>query len=101
MKNTDDKTLLLQEKLSVQRTIMSNNRTFLSFLRTALYFMVAGLSVDNLLKIEDDIIIHITFYGFAAIIFLLGVVSFFRQRKKIHRSKHNISDAKEKLMAGE
>lgn len=90
--------MFLQEKLSVQRTVMSNSRTFLSFLRTSLYFMVAGLSVDNLLQIKDDIIIHITFYGFAGLIFVLGVISFFRQRKKIDKCRDKIHVTKAQLL---
>ena len=39
-----NKDLILREKLAIERTVMANDRTFLSFVRTALYFAIAGIS---------------------------------------------------------
>ncbi len=80
----------MDTKLSIERTIMANQRTFLSFLRTALYFLVAGLSIRNLLKMTDDNIIHFSFYGISFVIFVIGIIAFFRQNKKIRKSKKYI-----------
>ena len=50
-----NKDLILREKLALQRTILANQSTFLSFLRTSMYFLMAGLSLTNLLLIENGL----------------------------------------------
>lgn len=45
-----NKDLILRENLAIQRTIMANQTTFLSFIRTSMYFLVAGLSVQNIVQ---------------------------------------------------
>lgn len=52
-----NKDLILRERLALQRTVLANQSTFLSFLRTAMYFLIAGLSLKNSLKIENSIVI--------------------------------------------
>jgi putative membrane protein len=47
-----NKDLILREKLALQRTVMANQTTLLSFLRTAMYFLVAGISTGSLIKVE-------------------------------------------------
>ena len=46
-----NKDLILREKLALQRTVLANQSTFLAFLRTAMYFLVAGLTINNLLDL--------------------------------------------------
>lgn len=84
--------LILREKLSIERTIMANQTTFLSFLRTALYFLVAGLSIRNLLKMTDDNIIHLSFYIISGIILLIGIFNYFKQNKKIAKTRKHIGN---------
>ena len=55
-----NKDLILREKLAVQRTVMANQTTLLSFIRTSLYFLVAGLSLKSLLKLENSLLFQIT-----------------------------------------
>jgi putative membrane protein len=94
MKETVNRDLILRERLALQRTILANQTTFLSFLRTALYFAVAGLSIGNVLKIEDSALIAISFYAVAFVILLLGIVNFFKQRKMITENEKHIGDYK-------
>lgn len=72
----------LQERMSLERTVMANHRTFLSFLRTSMYFLVAGLSVKNLLGLKEDHVIHITLYAISGILLIVGIVLFFQYRRK-------------------
>lgn len=81
---------VLQEKLALQRTILANVATFLSFLRTSMYFLVAGLSVSNLLHLGESDPIHIVLYVISGIIFVLGVFTYFRHRRRIRRSSDRI-----------
>jgi putative membrane protein len=94
MKETVNKDLILRERLALQRTIVANQTTVLAFFRTAMYFFVAGLSTRNLLKIENSIIIEVSFYLIAFVILILGIVNFFKQRKMITENKKHIGDYK-------
>ena len=89
-----NKDLILRERLALQRTILANQSTFLAFLRTSMYFFIAGLSLENLLNITDSIAIEIFFFTSSFIIFLIGIINYFRQKKMIIESEKNIGDYK-------
>ena len=89
-KNSINKDLILREKLALQRTTLANQSTLLSFLRTSMYFMVAGLSIGSLLKVEHSDIIEIVFFLFAFAIFVLGLINFYKQKKSISDNKKHI-----------
>jgi putative membrane protein len=61
-----NKDLILRERLALQRTILANQSTFLAFLRTSMYFFIAGLSLESLLNMTNSIAIEIYFFGIFA-----------------------------------
>ena len=65
----------------------------------ALLGVVAGLSVKSVLKLEEDHVIHISLYAFSGIIFILGILIYFRELKKMRRYKGKIEDFKEEAKA--
>lgn len=77
MKETVNKDLILRERLALQRTTLANQITVLAFIRTAMYFFVAGLSTRNLLKIENSILIEMAFYTIAFVISKLRTTTLF------------------------
>lgn len=81
---------IVQEKLALQRTVMANQTTFLSFLRTGMYFLVAGLSMKNLLKVNHALTYEIFFYIAAGLILSIGIFNYFYQKKRIKKSKDHI-----------
>ena len=87
-----NKDLILREKLALQRTILANQTTFLSFLRTSMYFLIAGLSVKNLLEIENSILIQSGLFIVSFVILVLGVVNYFKHKKSILENKKHIGD---------
>ncbi|WP_395046457.1 DUF202 domain-containing protein [Flavobacterium sp.] len=87
-----NKDLILREKLALQRTVLANQSTFLAFLRTAMYFLIAGLSLKNVLKIENSIAIEIVLFAVSGIIFLIGIVNYFKHKKSILENKKHIGD---------
>ncbi|MGO4821206.1 MULTISPECIES: DUF202 domain-containing protein [unclassified Flavobacterium] len=94
MPNSFNKDLILRERLALQRTILANQTTFLAFLRTAMYFAVAGLSTRNLLEIKNSLLIEIAFYLISFVILVLGVINFFKHKKMISENKKHIGDYK-------
>lgn len=94
MNETVNKDLILRERLALQRTTLANQTTVLSFIRTAMYFFVAGLSTRNLLMIENSIVIEISFYTIAFVILSLGLLNFFKHRKMITENRKHIGHHK-------
>jgi putative membrane protein len=90
--NKPNKDLILREKLALQRTVLANQSTFLAFLRTAMYFLIAGLSLKNLLKIENSMIIEIALFSVSGIILIIGIVNYFKHKKSILENKKHIGD---------
>lgn len=87
-----NKDLILREKLALQRTVLANQSTFLAFLRTAMYFLIAGLSLKNVLKIENSITIEIVLFAVSGIIFIIGIVNYFKHKKSILENKKHIGN---------
>ena len=89
-----NKDLILRERLALQRTILANQSTFLAFLRTSMYFFVAGLSLESLLKIENSFIIEWFLFISSFVIFCIGVLNYFKHKKMIHQNEKHIGDYK-------
>jgi putative membrane protein len=86
--------LILREKLAIQRTILANQTTFLAFTRTSMYFLVAGVSIDNLLKFDYKYFITNSFYVISFILIATGLLNFIVQKRKIKDSEKHIGGYK-------
>jgi putative membrane protein len=82
--------LILREKLALQRTTLANQTTFLAFLRTSMYFLVAGLSVHSFLTLDIGFLIEYLLYFVSASILALGFYNYFIQKEKIKKSEIHI-----------
>ena len=90
-----NKDLVLREYLAIERTKLANETALLAYVRTGLYFLVAGSSLGHLIdsnfwRIADDPLIII-----GLIIMVIGGVRYFRLRKSIAASKKNIGSSSE------
>lgn len=85
-----NKELILRERLALQRTRLANQTTLLSFIRTSLYFLIAGLSLESLLKMGNNIVVEILFFGMAIALFIAGVYNFFKQKKAIKEGEKHV-----------
>ncbi|MBC6491686.1 DUF202 domain-containing protein [Flavihumibacter stibioxidans] len=92
--NNLNKDLILRERLALERTIMTNNTTLLAFIRTSLYFAIAGLTLNNLLSIRYGSVIEATCWSLSVIILSVGIKNYFVQKKKIKDSEKHIGDYK-------
>lgn len=89
-----NKDLILREKLAIERTNMAIDRTLLAFIRTSLYFSIAGMTINSVVKISYGQWIEILFLIISAIILVVGFVTFFQQKKKLRQNKIHIGDYK-------
>lgn len=93
--STINKDLILREKLALQRTVLANQTTLLSFLRSSMYFLIAGLSINKLLLIENGLIFQVVLYSFSFVLFTYGVINYFIHKKKIKESEIHIGNYKD------
>lgn len=89
-----NKDLILREKLAIERTDMAIDRTLLSFIRTSLYFVIAGMTVNSLIKVSYGWWLEILFWIFGMIILFIGLLKFKQQKKKLKLSQKHIGDYK-------
>lgn len=76
--------LILRDKLAVDRTILANQRTLLSYIKTGIFFISTAVGIFYL-EDEDQFGIvewSLTMVGFLA--FILGFAIYFRLRKRIN-----------------
>lgn len=96
--NQINRDLILREKLALQRTILTNQTTLLAFTRTSLYFLVAGLSLRSLLKLENSLIFEISFFSISFIIFITGLLNYRKQSRLIKDSEKHIGNYKSEYL---
>lgn len=92
--NLQNKDLILRERLAIERTAMANDTTLLAFIRTALYFYVAGLSINQLLKVQYGFILEIGFGAIALIILIVGILKYRQQNTRLKESEKHIGNYK-------
>lgn len=88
------KDLILRENLAIERTHLANQTTLLSFLRTSMYFFVAGLTIYQLLDFDSKVWVSFGMYTFSVILFVFGIYNFFKQRRWILQQKKHVGDYK-------
>lgn len=91
-----DEEVDLNSVLAIERTQMANYRTLLSFLRTSLYFSIAGLTIPPLIKLPSIWVAGITFWVVSGITFCIGLFQFFSMKKKIEAARMQVYQSKTK-----
>jgi putative membrane protein len=90
-----NKDLILRENLALQRTIMANQTTLLSFVRTSMYFLVAGISVQNVVRLAHLSWVFYLFYAISAGLLLGGIFNYFRQKRLIEEARKMVGNAQQ------
>lgn len=89
-----NKDLILREELAIERTQMANDRTLLSFIRTSLYFAVAGLTVNDLLKLDYGLIAEWIFWLISLFLLAVGIRKYFLMKKKLKETERHVGSYK-------
>ena len=85
---SQQKILNLQECLALERTTLANERTFLSYARTAVMTFITGVTVFKLFP--DTIVLFIMGWGailFSTILFFIGLKRFINKYKAFSHLK--------------
>ncbi len=89
-----NKDLILREKLAIQRTHLANQTTFLSYIRTSMYFLIAGLSIHPILDTKSSYFWQYIFIGISIVIAIAGISNYFYQQKKIKYCNFQVGNIK-------
>ena len=89
-----NKDLILRERLAMERTDIAIDRTLLSFIRTALYFAIAGMTVNSLLKVKYGLWVEIIFWVLAFTILGVGLFKFRKQKLRLKQNERHVGDYK-------
>jgi putative membrane protein len=84
MSETEDKPIL-RDFLALERTKMANERTFLSYIRTSLYFLLGGFAFINLEGFKNTIYLGYVAIGISILLISMGTVKFMVLRKRIRQ----------------
>ena len=88
-----NKDLVLREYLALERTKLANERTLLTYIRTGLYFLVAGSTLGQIMETTFWDIAGVPLIVIGVIIGLLGAVRFIRVGRAISNSRKYIGNA--------
>lgn len=93
-----NKDLILREYLAIERTRLANETTLLAYIRTGLYFLVAGSTLGQVVDTEFWKIAGLPLIGIGLLIVLTGVISFIKLKKAITKSRKNIGQSSDEFL---
>ena len=88
-----NKDLVLREYLAIERTKLANERTLLTYIRTGLYFLVAGSTLGAVIDTTFWDLMGIPIIIVGVVITALGVVRFVRVARQIANSRKHVGNA--------
>ena len=92
------KQLILRDYLAIERTILTNEATFLGYIRTSLTVAVVGVSLLNLYP-ENETLQYIGLFlsAIAFFTFVTGSIRSMRMSKKINKFLNNRKEVEETI----
>ena len=90
-----NKDLVLREYLAIERTRLANETTLLAYIRTGLYFLVAGSTLGHFVESQFWDIVGTPLIFVGLIIMALGLLRYLRLRTSIEDSKKNVGNSSE------
>lgn len=93
-----NKELVLREYLAIERTKLANERTLLTYIRTSLYFVVAGATVGHLINSTFWKVMGIPLIVFGLVIIVIGTRRFMKVRKAINESKTYVGEMSQEFI---
>lgn len=89
-KYENKKEFILRDYLALERTKLANERTLLSYLRSALYLVIGGITLLQFDRFQDiHWLVYVTF-AFSILFLAVGLIRFVHLRRRL-RSFYNES----------
>jgi putative membrane protein len=93
-----NKDLVLREYLAIERTKLANETTLLAYIRTGLYFLVAGSTLGHLFSTRFWDVLGTPLILVGLLIMTIGIIRYLRLRKSIELSKRNIGNSSQEFI---
>jgi len=88
MKNDLENELIIRDYLARQRTTLANQRTLLSYIRTSLYFLVSGVALFEVQKLEQVKNLGYLAFILSAIFLIFGIANFYQVKNKLKKGNY-------------
>lgn len=88
-----NKDLVLREYLAIERTKLANETTLLAYIRTGLYFLVAGSTLGQLIQTPFWQIAGTPVIVTGVLIMIAGIARYRKVRRAIELSKKNVGNS--------
>lgn len=85
--------LELRDYLAIDRTILANESTFMSYIRTALTFLVVGISFIKFIELQIIEVLGWIFIPLGLYMFIIGLRRYMRIKNQISRITLDKEDA--------
>ena len=79
--NPDD--MILRDHLALERTRLANERTFMAYIRSALYLVIGGLALLQVKGFGDLKWVGMVSLGLALIFLVLGSIRFYKLKRQL------------------
>lgn len=93
-----NKDLILREYLAIERTKMANQRTLLTYIRTGLYFFIAGSTLGELLDTTFWRIMGTPLIIIGLMLMITGLVLYKINQTKINKSLKQVGHIKAEFL---
>lgn len=90
-----NKELVLREYLAIERTRLANETALLAYIRTGLYFLVAGSTLGQLVESEFWDLAGTPLIVVGFVIMTIGAIRYFMLRRSIEASRKNVGSSSE------
>ncbi len=77
--------LILRDHLALERTRLANERTLLTYIRSALYLIIAGIAFLHVEEFEQIPYLGVLCFVVSGVLALIGIVRYWQLRKEINR----------------
>lgn len=75
--------LILRDHLALERTRLANERTFMAYIRSALYLVIGGLALTQLQGHGNLAWVGLMALGMATVFVVVGLVRFYSLKKQL------------------
>jgi putative membrane protein len=89
--------LTLRDELAIDRTLLSNERTLLAYLRSAAALMITGVSIIHFAKQGWFLAVGFICIPGAITISLIGLLRFRKMSKSIYVVRHRLKETKNEM----
>jgi putative membrane protein len=77
--------LILRDILAIERTKLANERTFLAYFRSSIFFLATGISIIHIQFFDEVTYLGWIFVGLSPFVFSIGFIRLIKVRKAIKK----------------